>query len=78
VFAFGAASLELKSNEIDNNGPCGVQLMGGRAKLQGNTITEHTTFGVHVDPKAVLEQSDNSFARNGITDVNLEEADAAK
>jgi hypothetical protein len=78
VFAFGSASLELKSNEIDNNGPCGVQLMGGVAKLQGNTITEHTTFGVHVDPKAKLEQSDNSFSRNAVNDVNIEEAEPAQ
>jgi hypothetical protein len=73
LFFFGAADAELTANTISNNASCGVQVMAGTVVLSGNTITDHTVFGVHVQPTALVEDNGNTYSSNYMADVNHEQ-----
>jgi hypothetical protein len=76
IFLYGQAVAEITGSTISGNGPCGVQIMGGRAKLDGNTIEQHATFGVHVhqpDGASLDDSQTNTFERNGMSTINYED-----
>jgi nitrous oxidase accessory protein NosD len=76
IFFFGAADAELTANTISNNASCGVQVMADTVVLRGNTITDHTVFGVHIQPAASVEEHGNTYISNYMADVNHEQEPA--
>jgi uncharacterized protein YjbI with pentapeptide repeats len=72
IFWYGQGDGEVRGNQIVANGPCGVQVMSGRAAINDNTISDHATFGIHVQPGAVVDSSGNKYSGNSTADLNRE------
>jgi hypothetical protein len=75
VYWYGNASGIIRQSTIRNNEQCGVVIMDGRAKLEGNTIDGHTIYGVHVNTglsSKVEITDDNVFTQNTMANINYE------
>jgi uncharacterized protein YjbI with pentapeptide repeats len=76
LFWYGQAKGEVTDTRVSENGPCGIQIMGGQVTVNNSTIEGHTTFGIHVQQSppspAQLTESGNTFQTNSMLDINYE------
>jgi hypothetical protein len=68
VFA-GNATGRIGTTVIEKNGECGVQCVNGRPELVGNTIKNHTRFGLFVFRPGAPVVEENNFSENGVANV---------
>jgi hypothetical protein len=70
LFLTGKANGKINDNKVLNNGSCGIQIMGGNAEVNGNTIEGHTTFGIYVASGATFQDGNNNqFGQNSVADL---------
>lgn len=55
----------IMNNTIKSNGNAGIQIEGGEAKIQNNTIEGHSDFGIYATSLGHVTQEGNSFSDNG-------------
>ena len=69
VLCSGTLNKLIKTNEITNNGECGVQCNCGALSIIGNSITQHKKFGIYITAGATPAVEENKFEKNGLANI---------